>query len=159
MGPLNHAHGQAQAEVAMSPSPSPYPGSHPSPGSEAERRAAVRVPLDYDPEGSARAPVRVAETPQTPHPSGSDVPRHGVAVDLTRRSGPHGVMVHGSYHQGWSLQEHRRRHGDEDVEIRFDSGDTGCVNVRLDGELVRLVRATEPPDGGAIDADHPGRRS
>lgn len=82
---------------------------------------------------------------------GRDELRNVFGIDLVRRTGPHGVRLLGLNYQGRALQEHRRRCGDREVELRLDPADIGCVSVKIGDSFFPLACATPDFDGVSMD--------
>lgn len=78
--------------------------------------------------------------------------RNVFGIDLKRHTGPRGVGVLGLHYQGAAVQEHRRRHGDGKVQVRYDPADVGWVSVQL-GDDWHPVRCVTPGFDGVSMAD------
>lgn len=52
-------------------------------------------------------------------------------LDLQRTMSSRGVVAMGLFYNAYELQEHRRRHGDVEVDIKVDPADLGHISVRL----------------------------
>ena len=85
-------------------------------------------------------------------PPGRDELRNVFGIDVRRRTGPRGVRLLGLHYQGEALQEHRRRHGDDEAEIRYDPADIGAVSVKL-GDGWHPVECVTPGFDGVSMGD------
>jgi len=58
--------------------------------------------------------------------------RHSLGIELTRKSGRHGVLICGINFHSESLAHHHNKYGSQELDIRVDSENLGHISVWID---------------------------